>query len=187
MEHALSIGDPRDLVSPAAAPTFEAVYDEHLSYVWHTLRRLGAPDREREDLAHDVFMVVHRRLHTFDPSRALKPWLFGIAFRVMSDHRRRARVQREVLDEAPDQRPHAAPSAEAALIADDRRRLVLAALAELPLERRAVFVLYELDDAPMREIADNLDLPVNTCYSHLRRARRDFADAVARLRAGADQ
>ena len=168
------------------APSFEDLYNDELDYVWHTLRRLGAPEHEREDLAHEVFVVVHRRLHTFDARRPLRPWLFGIAYRVLSGHRRRAQHRRELLDDAPDGRAHASPSAEDRLIAGDRRRLVLAALAQLPLERRAVFVLYELDDAPMREIAERLQLPLNTCYSHLRRARRDFAGIVERLRRDGD-
>ncbi len=169
-----------------ATPTFEDVYEAELAYVWHTLRRLGVTEAEREDLAHDVFMVVHRRLHTYDPDRALRPWLFGIAFRVVSDHRRSARVRREVLDGRPEQRPATTPAPDERRMAEDRRRLVLAALADLPLERRAVFVMFELDGVAMADVADSLGIPRNTCYSHLRRGRRDFAAAVKKLQAAED-
>jgi len=165
------------------AATFESVYEAELAYVWHTLKRLGVSDAEREDLAHDVFMVVHRRLHTYDSERPLRPWLFGIAFRVVSDYRRSARVRREVLDSVPAQRAASGPAPDERRIADDRRRLVLAALAELPLDRRAVFVMFELDGVAMADIADSLSIPRNTCYSHLRRGRKDFAAAVHKLQA----
>ena len=165
------------------APTFEEVYESQLPYVWHSLRRLGVRGAEREDLAHDVFMVVHRRLSSYDPTRPLRPWLFGIAFRVVSDHRRSARVQRELLDAAPEQRPGAGPAPDARRIADDQRRLVLAALATLPLDRRAVFVMYELDGVAMADIADTLGMSRNTCYSHLRRGHKQFAATVTELRA----
>lgn len=167
----------------ATSVAFEDVYATELPYVWHSLRRLGVRDAEREDLAHDVFMVVHRRLHTFDASRPIRPWLFGIAFRVVSDHRRSARVRREVLDDSPELRADAGPAPDAQRIADDKRRLLSAALDTLSLERRAVFVMFEMDEVPMSEIAEALSMPRNTCYSHLRRARRELAQAVTRLQA----
>ena len=91
-----------------------AVYDEHFDYVWHTLRRLGVRAADLEDLAHDVFVAFHRTRATYDPSRPIRPWLFGIAFRVSSDHRRRARHRYEVVAErdTPDaSRPARDPSA----------------------------------------------------------------------------
>ena len=61
---------------------FVDVYGAELPFVWRTLWRLGVPDRDLEDVAHDVFVVVHRKLVDYDPTRPLKPWLFGICFRV---------------------------------------------------------------------------------------------------------
>lgn len=159
--------------------TLEDIYEAELDYVWRTLRRLGVPEADREDLAHDVFLVVHRRLHTFDPARSLRAWLFGIAYRVVAGHRRRARVLREVTGEAVD------PAGPTPAHAD--RDLVIRALATLELERRAVFILHELDGQSIPEIARAIDAPENTLYSHLSRARRDFAAAVARLRGGPDE
>ncbi|MBK6515836.1 MAG: hypothetical protein IPG04_17515 [Polyangiaceae bacterium] len=77
-------------------PAFANVFAAELPYVLRSLRRLGALPADVEDLGHDVFMVVHRELARFDPARPIRPWLFGIAFRVASDHRRLARVRREV-------------------------------------------------------------------------------------------
>lgn len=85
-------------VAPRPLPSFRAIFDVELGYVWKTLRRLGVHERDREDVANEVFMVVHRQLATFDTSRPLRPWLFGIAFRRALDYRRLARNQREQLE-----------------------------------------------------------------------------------------
>jgi RNA polymerase sigma-70 factor, ECF subfamily len=157
--------------------TLEDIYAAEFDYVWHTLRRLGVLDAEREDLAHDVFLVVHRRLSSYDPARPLRPWLFGIAYRIVADQRRLARVTREVVGEAPEQAGPAPAHAD--------RDLLVRALATLELVRRAVIILHEIDGQSIPEIARVLDLPENTLYSHLTRARRELAAAVTRLRGGA--
>ena len=67
-----------------------AVFHAECDYVARTLRRLGIREADLEDLTHDVFVTFHRKLHQYDPSRPVRPWLFGIAFRLASEHRRRA-------------------------------------------------------------------------------------------------
>jgi RNA polymerase sigma-70 factor (ECF subfamily) len=160
---------------------FRDVYTAELPYVWSTLRRLGVPPRELEDLAHDVFLVVHRRLREYDPSRPIRPWLFGIAFRIVSDYRRSARASREVLEDTPEATDRA-PSADDQVAAAEARALVLQALAGLDLDRRAIFVLHDIDEVPVPEIASYLAIPLNTAYSRLRLAREDFSMRVKQLR-----
>ena len=69
--------------------TFRQIYEAELGYVYTSLRRLGVKVRHLEDLTHDVFLVVHRKLDDYDSSRPLRPWLFGIAYRVALDHKRK--------------------------------------------------------------------------------------------------
>lgn len=157
--------------------TFDDIYARELGYVLHTLRRLGVPDRDREDVAHDLFVVVFRRLADYDRARPIRPWLFGIAYRVVADYHRSARTR----PEPPGLDTHDPPVAVERLVARENQQLVLTALDRLPLERRAVFILHELDELTMPAIAEVIDSPLNTLYSHLRRARRDFADAVREL------
>lgn len=164
------------------AVDFATLYRSELPYVWKTLRRLGAPTADLEDLVHDVFVVVHRHLADYDPTRPLRPWLFGIALRVVSDFRRLGRNLREIPGPAPE--PVAAdPSPEQRLQGKEARDLLMKALEELDLDRRAVFVLHELDEQGMPEIATTLSIPLNTAYSRLRLARADVAAFVARSRA----
>jgi RNA polymerase sigma-70 factor (ECF subfamily) len=164
------------------APTFRDLFTSEFSYVLHTLRRLGVRERDLEDLTHDVFVVVHRGLPEFDPRRPVRPWLFGIAFRVASDHRRRARNARELVEDPAPEPVDGAPPADEQLAAAQRRRVVLEALDDLELDRRAVLVLHDIDGCTMPEIARALSIPLNTAYSRLRLAREQFKAAVQRIR-----
>lgn len=172
---------PRELSPARRAEVFRALFWSEFSYVCHSLRRLGVRRHELEDVAHDVFVAVVRHMDVYDPGRPLRPWLFGFAFRVALDHRRLARHRHEVVGveaEAIDD----APGADAQIEAQQARRLVAEALGAIELDRRAVFVMHDLDGHPMREIANALAIPINTAFSRLRLARGEFRDAVARIR-----
>ncbi len=167
------------------ATLFAKLYRAHFAHVWHTLRRVGVPRGQLEDATHDVFVVVHRRLSDFDAPRPARPWLAGIAVRVAADRRRKAYRRRETPAAPEDltlKDPGCSPERNAQRSED--HRVVAAALATLPPEQRAVFVMHEIDGFGMPEIAEALRAPLNTCYSRLRLARRRFAEA-ARRRAGA--
>ena len=160
-------------------PTFESIYRDLFEHVWFTLRRLGVQERDLDDATHDVFVVVNRRLNDFDPSRPVRPWVTGIAYRVASDERRRARHRREVIGTVPDSLDQAGP--DRALEAKQAHNLVLTALEELPEQQRAVFVMHDLQGMTMPEIMDAVEAPLNTLYSRLRLARSKFTLAARRL------
>jgi RNA polymerase sigma-70 factor (ECF subfamily) len=170
---------------PSAAPVdlttlFQRVYEEQFDYVWNTLRRLSIAAPDREDLCHDVFIGFYRGLSTYDRSRPIRPWLFGIAFRVASDFRRRARHWREVAA-GPHEAVGTGPGADDQLAARQDRELVMRGLSVLDLDRRAVFILHEIDGHSMPEIAQVLDAPLNTLYSRLRLARQAFTQEIRRI------
>ena len=162
-------------------PSFPEVFDRHSRYVWLTLRRLGARGGELEDLTHDVFLQVLRHLDEYDPERPLRPWLFAFAFRIAAQDRRRLRRRPEVVTDTLEV-VDAAPTPVEQLLTHERRELALAALEELEMNRRAVFILHELDGCPIPEVAQSLEMPLATAYSRLRLAREDFAQSVRRLR-----
>jgi RNA polymerase sigma-70 factor, ECF subfamily len=157
----------------------ESLYREHLGYVLQSLRRLGAPVPRLEDLAHDVFVTVHRRFADFDPSRPVRPWLFGIAHRLVANERALASTKRtgpdvssELVDEAPGPEEHSERAAA--------QRLIRRALLELDDEKRAVFIMHELDQIPVSEAAAVLGLLTDTAWSRLKAARKQFKDAMQR-------
>ncbi len=155
-------------------PDLSRVYEQHLQYVWRLLTRFGVPSRDREDVAHDTFVVVHRKLSTFDPSRPIRPWLAGITFRVAVAYKRR-KMQGEVPSELPDiQHPHQAGKST------ELRQQAQLLLEQIPMERRVVFVLHELEGLTAPEISDAISVPLNTVYSRLRLARKDLKTLIAK-------
>ena len=155
-----------------------AAFSSEFDYVHRMLRRLGVPQADVEDLAHDVFLVLHRAWRNYDRSRPMRPYLFGIAVRVTSSNRRRN--WRETSFAAVDAED-SGPRQEDALRAKRARDLVLAGLAHIPLPRRAVLAMHVIDEIPMRDVARDLSIPLFTAYSRLRKARREFEKAVVRL------
>ena len=170
----------QDALTPKVS--LRELFDMHAPYVWNTLRRLGVRDADLEDVTHDVFVQLQGHVHELDPARPVRPWLFGFAFRLASQHRRKAYHRKET------QSADLAHAVDGARLADEQvsagqdRKLVLDALESIDLERRAVFVLSQIDGVPVRDVARALGIPVNTAHSRLRLARGEFAAAVKRLR-----
>src|SRR5262245_8429480 len=82
------------LAQPETFVDFAEVYEEHFTFVWKSLRRLGVPPASVDDAAQDVFVVVHRKLETFEGRSSLKTWLFGIAHLIALGYRKRPAVPR---------------------------------------------------------------------------------------------
>jgi RNA polymerase sigma-70 factor, ECF subfamily len=160
--------------------SFRAVFEHEFDYVWASLRRLGVWAADREDVAQDVFVRVHRHLHEYDRSRPIRPWLFAFATRCASDWRRQARHRVEVLGLSREP-PRSAPTEELPPSRADDVDLVTRALECVDADRRAVFILHELDECPMAEIVRAFGIPLFTGYSRLRVARKEFSEAVRRL------
>jgi RNA polymerase sigma-70 factor (ECF subfamily) len=170
------IAEPR-----AEAPSFRNLFDTEFSYVWNTLRRLGVHESDVLDQAQEVFLIVHSLLPDYDASRPVRPWLFAIAYRIACRYRSLARHKREVHGDTPYEPIDPAIAADEKLEMDEARALMLQAIQGIDLPRRAVFILSELEEQPMADIAAALQIPVNTAYSRLRLAREDFEKAASRL------
>jgi RNA polymerase sigma-70 factor (ECF subfamily) len=138
-------------------------------------------EKDLEDAVHDVFLVVHRHLGDYDPSRPLRPWVTGIAYRVAANYRRRAAHRHEVAGDPPPDAASAQPRPDDVVQQRQAAALVQRALDDLEEGRRAVFVLHELEGHAVPEVARMLEVPVNTAYSRLRLARAQFTAAVRRL------
>ncbi len=164
----------------ASPPTFEEVFRDHARFLWRTLLGLGVPAADAEDLCQEVLLVVHRKLPAFRGA-GIRSWVYGICLRVASDYRRSARVRREhPVEELPEA---AAPSS---VIEDlDARRTearLIEALDRLDEHQRAVFVLFEIEQLTLREIAEATECPLQTVYSRLQAARAHVRSAMQRFR-----
>jgi RNA polymerase sigma-70 factor, ECF subfamily len=194
--------EPSELTPPPARParelepvatgpdlSLEAIYEEHFPFVWRSLRRLGIDASAADDAVQDVFLVAHRRLAEFEGRSSVKTWLFGVALRVARTYRRSVRRKRshgivpedeaEISTVADTEGPSPLESATRAQ-AVERLHAILEQLDE---ERRAVFILAELEQMSAPQIAEAVGTNLNTVYTRLRAARRDFNEAIARYNA----
>jgi RNA polymerase sigma-70 factor (ECF subfamily) len=152
----------------------EVVYRDHADFLWRTLQHLGTSRADLEDAVQEVLVVVHQRGHTYDFECRLTTWLFGICLRVASKYRRRAHLRWEQgephLPEVPDR---ATP--EDRLATRQAAARLEALLADLTLEQRATFVMFELEGQSCQEIAELFAVPLGTVYSRLHTARKHVA------------
>ena len=162
----------------------ESIHESHADFVWCSLQRLGVRPADLEDALQEVFVVVHRKLGSFDGSSRLSTWLFGISMRVASAYRRKAyrRRERTVTDMEAAAGVSPGESPEEALAEQQARARLASVLDELEPERRAIFVMFEIENIACPEIAEQLGLPIGTVYSRLGAARADFSKAALRLR-----
>lgn len=177
MSHVRFVSRPTT-VRPTTEEACLGAFQGEFDYLYRTLRRLGASSSEIEDLAQEVFLVLHRGWADYDVARPLRPYLFGIAFRIVSAHQRRRSRERPLAHTDIEDR---SPWPDRALQAKQDRAVVLSALDRIPLPRRAVLVMHDIDDVPMTEVAAVLSIPLFTAYSRLRKARKELEVTVRRL------
>lgn len=164
--------------------TFDEVYERHFDFVWKTLRRLGVPAADLQDVTQEVFVVVHRRLPSFEERAKVTTWLFQICFHAARDRSRRAHVGRELSNQAAlDALAAPAEGADELLERRDDLALFDTVLSGMSADHRAVFVMFELSDMTGEDIAETLDLPLGTVYSRIRLARESFRRGVSRVTA----
>lgn len=174
-------------IAPAASrrvpvPSFEEVFAECAPFVWRALRRLGVREGDVEDVAQEVFLVVLRRLPGFEGQSAVRTWVYGICLRVASDYRRRPhRVRERAMEDAPEP---AVPADQDAAV--DRRRALAwldGVLDGLDDAKWEVFVLFEIEEVPMAEVAVAVGCPIQTAYARLYAARKHVEAAARREQA----
>jgi RNA polymerase sigma-70 factor (ECF subfamily) len=166
----------------AVLPSFRSVYDDYFDFIWTCTRRLGVPTEAVDDVVQEIFVVVHARLKTLERPASLRSWLYGVVRRTVSTYHRarRARSAREALDAFDHPASAMQPSPLDLALLSDELRLLWRLLGELDPLKRELFVLAELEEMTMPEIAEAIGIPLNTAYSRLRVARQEFEEAFAR-------
>lgn len=166
-------------------PTFAELYAEHAPFVWRTMRRLGVRPADVEDTCQEVFVVVFGKLDLFNGG-SMRAWLFAIASRVAADYRKRAFVRREATGDevpevsVPEEQTKALERSEAAALLDG-------ILADLDDDKRDVFILFELEQMPMQDVASAIGCPLQTAYTRLHAARAKVSSAIERWRKSGGQ
>ena len=176
----LSMSAPGSSLARVDEARLRRIVELHFDALWRFLRRLGISEGDADDGVQEVILVLARKLDRVQEGSE-RSFVFSTAFRIASDMRKRSKRRRAVEASALYDLPSAGLDPEAS--AQQRRLGLLFAqvLEQLSLELRVVFVLYELEDFTMAEIAGALGVPAGTVASRLRRGRETFERLAAEV------
>lgn len=159
-----------------------ALFKQYARFVASFLLRMGVARSDLDDVMQEVFLVAHK-LGGYTPGAA-KPttYLANIALRAATTHRRKRQV-RSFVRANSELVGSAGTELDPERSADNQERLALlqAALDRLDDDKRAMFIMAEIHGETVVAIAAGLGIPVDTAYSRLRAARKQFRDAVTEL------
>lgn len=165
--------------SPSGSREFAQLYAEQFRFVWSLTARLGVPAAQREDVAQEVWLAVHRRLHTLRVDASPRGWVAAITRKIAARHHRtvhRAERKLAALAEVVDERRGADGERDSFAIVDD-------ALARMDPAQAEVFLLAHVEELTGPEIAEAVGAPLNTVYSRLRLARARLCEFLAMVEA----
>ncbi|MBL8683588.1 MAG: sigma-70 family RNA polymerase sigma factor [Myxococcales bacterium] len=167
--------------TPTPLPELRVLYAEYVQFVARVLRRMGVREADLEDECQEVFSSLYRRRDSYDGRGSVRSFVFSFARRVAADYRKRAHIRREALsNEMADTAVE--PRVDDAIDARRARSLLEELLEGLDDDRRVVFVLFELEQLPMNEVAESAGCPLQTAYSRLYSARKHVEAGVERAR-----
>src|ERR1039457_4190076 len=143
-------------IPAVSVPSFPRIYKLYFNFVWSCTRRLGVSDTEVDDVVQEIFIVIHGRLHTLEQPESLRSWIYGIVRRTVSTYHRAKRAKlaaslshiAEPVVQYPQQ-----PSPQELAEHSDQVRLLWSLLEKIDAPKREVFVLAELDEMTVPEIA----------------------------------
>jgi RNA polymerase sigma-70 factor, ECF subfamily len=167
------------LADDAPGDPFAAVYQAHFDFVWRLTRALGVELAAVDDVVHDVFIVVRRRLDSFDRGRSMRAWIAGITRNLVMHHQRALTRRTRRIAALPE--PDAPRGPDEWLALADAAAAMARFLDGLDAPKREVFVLMEIERMTAREVEAILGVHHRTLYSRLRAAREAFAAFVREL------
>lgn len=156
---------------------------EHYDFIWRLLARLNVAAPEVDDAAQQVFMVLVSREELVIKPGSERAFLYGVALRVAKEFRRKAQNALNHISPDPDVLVDRAPDLEAVAERSQARRQLDRILEQMPENLKEAFILFELEDMSVPQIAELVGIPTGTVASRLRRARALFQKAVVELQA----
>jgi RNA polymerase sigma-70 factor, ECF subfamily len=179
------VPEMRNQALPALAAAderrFSQIVARNVDFIWRCLRRMGIPSVDVDDAVQQVFLVAAAKLATIVPGSE-RAFLFATASRIAANARRSVQRRHDAIDHLRQAETWDSPTQEE--LSDQlRARLLLdRILSEMTAELREVFVLFELEELAVAEVAELLAIPIGTVGSRLRRAREEFHERARRLK-----
>jgi RNA polymerase sigma-70 factor, ECF subfamily len=165
---------------PASA--LRRLVQDHYDFIWRLLARLNVSGPEVDDAAQQVFMVLVSREGLTIKVGSERAFLYGVALRVAKEFRRKTLSRLNHISPDPESLIDRSLDVEAVAERSQARRQLDRILEQMPDSLKEAFILFELEDMSVPQIAELLAIPTGTVASRLRRARASFQKAVMELR-----
>jgi RNA polymerase sigma-70 factor (ECF subfamily) len=168
---------PPATAAEPGCPSFHGIFEANARFVWRSLLGLGVGESDVPDASQQVFVVLANKLDQLEAGCSLRTFAYGICLRVASDFRKRAHLRREQLCAVVPE-PATTSNQDSIVSQREALRRLRAALDQLDPGQREVFVLYEIEELAMAEVASTIGCPLQTAYSRLHAARKAVAAAL---------
>ena len=161
-------------------PAFMQLLEAYRTPVYSYLMRCGVDKATRDDLFQEIFLKIHLGAASYQPSRPLQPWIFTIVVNTVRNHFRNERARQQVF---AFQEPPEIPDSRAATDAHAETHQSIGrlemAIRDLPFSQREVLVLTTIKGFRLNEVAQILEIPLNSVKTYLRRARLTLIECLA--------
>lgn len=159
---------------------FPALLEAYRRPVYSYLVRGGVAEADRDDVFQNIFLKIHSAANSYDPIRPLAPWLFTIVANTVRNHLRDRPIPfSPAQNEDPPEAPDPNPGPEHITTVRETLTWLEQALLALPLVQREVLLLTAIVGLRQQDVAQFLNLPLNTVKTHLRRARLALVAGLA--------
>lgn len=160
-------------VSEGDLRSFETIYKAAAGFVYNVAFRVVGKKEDAEEVTQEVFMTVYHKLKTFRFQSSFKTWVYRIAVNSAINHAKKVSKERNRTVEYDENlnAVQAPDEAQARMEQEEKEKTVNALLKELSPEQRACMVLRNMEGLSYQEIAEVLDINLNTVRSRLKRGR----------------
>jgi RNA polymerase sigma-70 factor (ECF subfamily) len=165
---------------------YTTLVERHADLVYAIVSRIVLNEADAADVAQEAFVRAYHALPRFRGDSKFSSWLYRIAVNRSLTHLKRAKRRAAAVDPETGARDEVAASLasgddgpDEAVLREERRAIVRAAIAELPPNYRAVVTLFYLEERSYRDVAEILGIPMGTLKTHLHRARALLREALA--------
>jgi RNA polymerase sigma-70 factor (ECF subfamily) len=160
---------------------FDRLVKKYQRRIYVLIRKMVIDHDDADDIVQEAFVKAFRNLEQFDERFAFYPWLHRIAVNTAINHQKKMSRRMELTRVEDIREPVSNPGESdpsETLLGRELNEKIASAMAQLPFEQRAVFILRTSEELSYQEIAGRLDISIGTVMSRLSRARERLKEIL---------
>ncbi len=164
--------------SEGSTEAFESIYKEYSGFVYNVAYRVVNNIDEAQEVTQEVFLTVYRKLKSFKFKSSLKTWVYRIAVNMAIDYARKRSKEKDrtVLYEDNNKLNEAIDPVGEKIEREQQEKTISTLLDALSPDQRVCIVLRSIEGLSYQEIAETLNININTVRTRIKRAREKLID-----------